>query len=96
MKNRYENGLEIYRKSLGKLIMFEKCLMQNNVLKPMNFNDFRVRVVWKIIEKTKTKKNYKTQPRKINELSMKNHQKRDSKLNRKSSKKTFIPLGIPN
>ena len=33
--------------------VFEKCLMQNNVLKQMNFNDFRVRAVRKIIEKMK-------------------------------------------
>ena len=27
--------------------------MQNNVLKPTNFNDFTVRAFWKTIEKTK-------------------------------------------
>ena len=27
--------------------------MQNNVLKPMDFNNVRVRVFWKTIEKTK-------------------------------------------
>ena len=40
MKNRCVNGPEIYRKSLRKLIVFEKCLMQNNVLKPMDFQWF--------------------------------------------------------
>ena len=41
---------------IWKMIVVEKCLMQNNVLKPMNFNDFSVRRVQRTIEEISKKR----------------------------------------
>ena len=39
-ENQHENSAEINRKFIQKRIVCERCLMQNNVVKPMSFQGF--------------------------------------------------------